>query len=473
MLGLSGAHRATSSDGAAAAAADDDRRRAPDGGGDRGHGGDREGGGGSRQVRGVRRVKPARRTSVLGWSSRARVRRSPWARTQRRAAVVRRRGRQRSRRIGRRSPATKGRGRSSPGRTPGLLSRRRRRIGARAAGSRAAGEAGRRQARAARRVTRWQSPANRRRRSRAGGGPPRRARGTAGRGAVRVDLPLPHHVRERHGGDGGAGGVRRVARRLRPAGAGAAEGRAAGRAALLRGAERAPPRVRVSCRDTQNGGRAAAIADGRGLRQRRRRRRWRSATVPVGGSHRHARVGVPQRPSLPGRHGHGSASGLGDGDPEGSVRARPQRQRPLRQPVPAAFRRSPAAGDAFEDLAAAELGKGTTTEGTALRAKNMAPLDAPPGTLRRRLVDLMTHLDPGVKRGACELLWELSDRESTRFVLRTGFGNAVHFLGIRGCVDMPAGSGARAATPVARSTRDRSSCTSSCTSCTRARSSCT
>ena len=69
----------------------------------------------------------------------------------------------------------------------------------------------------------------------------------------------------------------------------------------------------------------------------------------------------------------------------------------------------------------------------------MAPLDAPPGTLRRRLVDLMTHLDPGVKRGACELLWELSDRESTRFVLRTGFGNAVHFLGIRGCVDMPAG----------------------------------
>ena len=161
MLGLSGAHRATSSDGAAAADDDDDRRRAPDGGGDRGHGGDREGGGGSRQVRGVRRVKPARRTSVLGWSSRARVRRSPWARTQRRAAVVRRRGRQRSRRIGRRSPATKGRGRSSPGRTPGLLSRRRRRIGARAAGSRAAGEAGRRQARAARRATRWQSPAKR------------------------------------------------------------------------------------------------------------------------------------------------------------------------------------------------------------------------------------------------------------------------------------------------------------------------
>ena len=97
----------------------------------------------------------------------------------------------------------------------------------------------------------------------------------------------------------------------------------------------------------------------------------------------------------------------------------------------------PAAEDAFEDRAAAELDKGKT-QGT-VRAKNMAPLDAPPGTLRRRLVDLMTHLDPGVKRGACELLWELSDRDSTRFVLRTGFGNAVHFLGIRGCVDMPAG----------------------------------
>jgi len=93
--------------------------------------------------------------------------------------------------------------------------------------------------------------------------------------------------------------------------------------------------------------------------------------------------------------------------------------------------------EAFARRASAEMAKGVT-EG-ASRAKNMAPLDAPRGTLRWRLVRLMTWVDSNVKRSACELLWMLCGEDATEFVLRTGFGNAIHFLGIRGCVNMPAG----------------------------------
>lgn len=96
-----------------------------------------------------------------------------------------------------------------------------------------------------------------------------------------------------------------------------------------------------------------------------------------------------------------------------------------------------AAEEAFARRASAEVAKGVT-EG-ASRAKNMAPLDAPRGTLRWRLVRLMTWVDSNVKRSACELLWMLCGEDATEFVLRTGFGNAIHFLGIRGCVNLPAG----------------------------------
>jgi hypothetical protein len=91
----------------------------------------------------------------------------------------------------------------------------------------------------------------------------------------------------------------------------------------------------------------------------------------------------------------------------------------------------------FEQMAAAEVEKGRS-EGK-VGAKNMAPLDAPRGTLRWRLIRLMTWMDSSVKRSACELLWALCDGNPTQFVLRTGFGNAIHFLGIKGCVSLPAG----------------------------------
>ena len=84
-----------------------------------------------------------------------------------------------------------------------------------------------------------------------------------------------------------------------------------------------------------------------------------------------------------------------------------------------------------------ELAKGNT-EGSS-NAKNMAPLDAPKGTLRWRLIRLMTWTESNVKRSACELLYALCGDDSTEFVLRTGFGNAIHFLGIRGHVNLPAG----------------------------------
>jgi hypothetical protein len=89
----------------------------------------------------------------------------------------------------------------------------------------------------------------------------------------------------------------------------------------------------------------------------------------------------------------------------------------------------------FQQKASAEIAKGKS-EGK-VNAKNMAPLDAPRGTLRWKLIRLMTWTETTVKRSACELLWALCDGDSTQFVLRTGFGNAIHFLGIKGCVSLP------------------------------------
>ena len=97
----------------------------------------------------------------------------------------------------------------------------------------------------------------------------------------------------------------------------------------------------------------------------------------------------------------------------------------------------PDAEEVFQAKATAEIAKGET-EGK-VNAKNMAPLDAPRGTLRWKLIRLMTWTESNVKRSACELLYALCDNDSTQFVLRTGFGNAIHFLGIRGHVNLPAG----------------------------------
>ncbi len=96
-----------------------------------------------------------------------------------------------------------------------------------------------------------------------------------------------------------------------------------------------------------------------------------------------------------------------------------------------------ASEDEFDRMASVEIGKGRS-EGK-VDARNMAPLDAPHGTLRYRLIRLMTWTESSVKRSACELLWALCDGDATQFVLRTGFGNAIHFLGMKGCVNLPAG----------------------------------
>ena len=67
----------------------------------------------------------------------------------------------------------------------------------------------------------------------------------------------------------------------------------------------------------------------------------------------------------------------------------------------------------------------------------MAPKDAPPGTMRFKLISLMTHIDSNVKRCASEFLWTLCNNDPQEFVERTGFGNAVHMLGIKGLVKLP------------------------------------
>ena len=68
--------------------------------------------------------------------------------------------------------------------------------------------------------------------------------------------------------------------------------------------------------------------------------------------------------------------------------------------------------------------------------KNMKPIDAPNGTLRWKIIQLMTWTESNVKRCASELLWTLCDSNPTEFILRTGFGNAIHMLGIKGVVDI-------------------------------------
>lgn len=69
--------------------------------------------------------------------------------------------------------------------------------------------------------------------------------------------------------------------------------------------------------------------------------------------------------------------------------------------------------------------------------KSLRPADAPKGTLRYRLIRLMTSIDSIVKRCSSELLWTLCNDNANEFVRRTGFGNAVHMLGIKGLMQMP------------------------------------
>ena len=69
--------------------------------------------------------------------------------------------------------------------------------------------------------------------------------------------------------------------------------------------------------------------------------------------------------------------------------------------------------------------------------KNMHPLDAPVGTTRWKLIKLMTWTESNVKRTSSELLWSLCNKDPNQFMLRCGFGNAVHLLGIKGLYKIP------------------------------------
>ena len=71
-------------------------------------------------------------------------------------------------------------------------------------------------------------------------------------------------------------------------------------------------------------------------------------------------------------------------------------------------------------------------------SKNMHPLNAPEGSTRWKLIKLMTYTESNVKRCTGELLWTLCDSNSNEFVLRCGFGNAVHMLSIKGLYKIPA-----------------------------------
>jgi hypothetical protein len=70
-------------------------------------------------------------------------------------------------------------------------------------------------------------------------------------------------------------------------------------------------------------------------------------------------------------------------------------------------------------------------------AKNMHPLDAPRGTLRWKLIRLMTWPESHIKRYDSELLWILCNGDPKEFVWRTGLGNAMAFLGAKGLVQLP------------------------------------
>lgn len=71
------------------------------------------------------------------------------------------------------------------------------------------------------------------------------------------------------------------------------------------------------------------------------------------------------------------------------------------------------------------------------KCRNMKPLDAPQGTLRCKLVQLMTWPQSHIKRFTGELLWSLCEADSQEFIARVGMGNAVAILGARGLVRLP------------------------------------
>lgn len=89
---------------------------------------------------------------------------------------------------------------------------------------------------------------------------------------------------------------------------------------------------------------------------------------------------------------------------------------------------NPWKSDSEDDLEEAEEVKSDYLQ------QKMDPTDIPPGTLRAHLINMMTSLDDVLKRYCAELLYELCEKETGEFVSRTGFGNAIALMQIKGLI---------------------------------------
>lgn len=69
----------------------------------------------------------------------------------------------------------------------------------------------------------------------------------------------------------------------------------------------------------------------------------------------------------------------------------------------------------------------------------MQPADAPDGTLRHKLIRLLTWPQGHIKRFAAEILWLLCNSNPQEFGRRVGMGNALPFLTANGYAQMPTG----------------------------------
>lgn len=66
--------------------------------------------------------------------------------------------------------------------------------------------------------------------------------------------------------------------------------------------------------------------------------------------------------------------------------------------------------------------------------KSIDPTDAPSNTLRGELIKLIISIDSNVKRCVSELIFKLCNSDSDEYVYRTGFGNAVALLQMKGLI---------------------------------------
>jgi len=69
----------------------------------------------------------------------------------------------------------------------------------------------------------------------------------------------------------------------------------------------------------------------------------------------------------------------------------------------------------------------------------MLPADAPDGTLRHKLIRLLTWPQGYIKRFAAEILWQLCHSNPQEFGRSVGMGNALPFLAAKGFAQMPSG----------------------------------